>query len=141
MFETSPRYEPTTTPRIRTVRAQSLGCAQQLPLLGFYPTKPEKGEVSNSNAHVVSLDFSLINFILLYYLTSADLPASQYSCLSQWCVGGDFPRGRIPGWYPAYDCDFELKNGSGFWGRGFIAGASYGGLEIKKALMNFGVFV
>ncbi len=26
-------------------------------------------------------------------------------------------------------------------GRRFIAGASYGGLEIKKALMNFGVFV
>ncbi len=37
------------------------------------------------------------------------------------------------------NCDFELKNGSGFWGRGFIAGASYGGLEMKKALMNVGV--
>jgi len=37
------------------------------------------------------------------------------------------------------NCDLELKNGSGFWGRGFIAGASYGGLEIKKALMNVGV--
>jgi hypothetical protein len=23
------------------------------------------------------------------------------------------------------NCDFELKNGSGFWGRGFIAGARY----------------
>jgi len=39
------------------------------------------------------------------------------------------------------NCDFDLKNGSGFCFQGFIAGASYGGLEIKKALMNFGVFV
>ncbi len=39
------------------------------------------------------------------------------------------------------NCDFKLKNGSGFWGRGFIAGASYGGLEIKKALMNVDVVV
>jgi len=30
------------------------------------------------------------------------------------------------------NCDFELKNGSGFWGRGFIAGASYGHLEILQ---------
>ncbi len=26
---------------------------------------------------------------------------------------------------PLKNCDFELKNGSGFWGRGFIAGARY----------------
>jgi hypothetical protein len=38
-------------------------------------------------------------------------------------------------------CDFELKNGSGFCLQGFIAGASYGGLEIKKALMNVDVVV
>jgi hypothetical protein len=44
-------------------------------------------------------------------------------------------------WTTSENRDFELKNGSGFWGRGFIAGASYGGLEIKKPLMNFGVFV
>ena len=35
--------------------------------------------------------------------------------------------------------DFELNNGSGFYLQGFIAGASYGALETKKALMNVGV--
>jgi hypothetical protein len=37
------------------------------------------------------------------------------------------------------NCDFELKNRSEYCLQGFISGASYGGLETKKALMNVGV--
>ena len=46
------------------------------------------------------------------------------------------PPGNSATLYDPKNCDFELKIECG---RRFIAGASYGGLEMKTALMNVGV--